>query len=158
VSGQPFFLTVAGISLSLAGFAGLLASFRQPSGSWSRVDLWRLKRIVNRSFVVLALALVPIPLFAIVSDEALTVRVVSVLLAALVLLDLVRITPGWRRDWPNDRGLLFAWTLNGGFAALALANGLWASVGVYELELGAMLFWPASIFIRVLEDLRAEAG
>ena len=157
MAGQPFFLTVAGIGLSLAGFAGLLASFRQPGGSWSRVDLWRLKRIVNRSFAVLALALVPIPVFAIVADEALTVRMVSVLLAALVLLDVASITPGWRRDWPDDRGLLVAWALNGGIAALALANGLWASVGVYELELGYLLLWPASIFMRVLGDLRAEA-
>ena len=95
--------------------------------------------------------------FAIVADEALTVRMVSVLLAALVLLDLVSITPEWRRSWPDDRGLVVAWAINGGVAAVALADTLWASVGVYELVLGLLLFWPASIFIRVLGDLRAEA-
>jgi peptide/nickel transport system permease protein len=31
MSGQAFFLTMSGISLSLAGFAGLLVAFRQPN-------------------------------------------------------------------------------------------------------------------------------
>jgi hypothetical protein len=114
-----------------------------------------LRRILNRSFVVLALA--PISVFAIVADESLTVRFVSVLLAGLVLLDLAFISPEWRLSWPDDRGLQVSWAINGGVAAVALVNFLWASVGVYELVLGFLLFWPASIFMRVPRDLRAEA-
>jgi len=158
MAGQPYFLTIAGISLSLAGFAGLLASFRQSGGSWARVDLWRLRRIVSRSFMGVALALIPIPVFAIVADEALAVRMVSIALAASVLLEQIFITPGWGRDWPDDRGRFVSLGINVATAALMLVNVLWASVGVYELALGSLLLWPASIFMRVLRDLRADAG
>ncbi|HAF08578.1 MAG TPA: hypothetical protein DCK98_00630 [Chloroflexi bacterium] len=68
MTGQPFFLTMAGISLRLAGFAGLLASFRQPSQPWTVTDLWRLRRIVNRSLASVFLARSPVPLFGIIGD------------------------------------------------------------------------------------------
>src|ERR1700716_1849895 len=122
MTGQPFFLTMAGISLSLAGFAGLLASFRQPTQPWTVTDLWRLRRIVNRSFASLFLALAPVPLFGIIGDEAAAIRIASAVFAAIVLADLAMLTPEWRRRWPDDRGLYVAWVISGSIGLLALAN------------------------------------
>ncbi|MDP9320055.1 MAG: hypothetical protein M3P16_03035 [Chloroflexota bacterium] len=158
VTGQPFFLTLAGISLSLAGFAGLLASFRQPSQPWTVTDLWRLRRIVNRSFASVFLALAPVPLFGIVGDEAAAIRIASALFGAVVFVDLVMLTPEWRRLWPGDRELYVAWLISGTLGLLLLANVAMASTGVYELGLGLVLLWPAAIFMRVLRGLRAESG
>jgi hypothetical protein len=158
MTGQPFFLTMAGISLSLAGFAGLLASFRQPTQPWTVTDLWRLRRIVNRSFASLFLALAPVPLFGIIGDEAATIRIASTVFAAVVLFDLVMLTPEWRRLWPGDRGLYVAWLISGSIGLLALANVAWASAGVYELGLVLILLWPVGIFMRVLASVRAETG
>jgi hypothetical protein len=157
MTGQPFFLTLAGISLSLAGFAGLLASFRQPSQPWTVTDLWRLRRIVNRSLASVFLALSPVPLFGIIGDEAAAIRIASALFAAVVLVDLVMLTPEWRRLWPGDRGLYIAWLISGSLGLLLAANVALASAGVYELGLVLSLLWPAAIFMRVLRAVRADA-
>lgn len=157
MAGQPFFLTMAGISLSLAGFAGLLASFRQPTQPWTVTDLWRLRRIVNRSFASVFLALAPVPVFGIIGDEAATIRITSALFAAVVFADLVVLTPEWRRLWPGDRELYVSWLISGSLGLLLLANVAIASSGVYELGLGLVLLWPAAIFMRVLRGLRPDA-
>ena len=157
MAGQPFFLTMAGISLSLAGFAGLLASFRQPSQPWTVTDLWRLRRIVNRSFISVFMALAPVPLFGIIGNELATLRITSALFAAVLLADLVLVTREWRRLWPGDRGLYTAWLISGSIALLLLANVALASGGVYELGLVLTLMWPVSIFMRVLRGMSAAA-
>jgi hypothetical protein len=156
VTGQPFFLTMAGISLSLAGFAGLLASFREPTESWTLVDLWRLRRIVNRSFASVFVALIPIPIFGIIGDEGAAFRVASAVFAALVLFDMVVITPEWRRLWPGDRSLYVAWVISGSIGLLLVANVAFVSGGVYELGLVLILLWPAGIFMRVLRSVRPK--
>ena len=156
MTGQPFFLTMAGISLSLAGFAGLLASFRDPTEPWTVVDLWRLRRIVNRSFASVLVALIPIPIFGMIGDEAAAVRLASVVFAAIVLVDLVMLTPEWRRLWPGDRSLYVAWVVSGSIGLLLLANIALASAGLYELGLVLILLWPAGIFMRVLGSVRAQ--
>jgi hypothetical protein len=83
--------------VSLAGFAGLLAPFRQPTQPWTVTDLWRLRRIVNRSFASLFLALAPVPLFGIIGDEAATIRIAAAVFAVVVFADLAMLTPEWRR-------------------------------------------------------------
>src|SRR4029077_12762149 len=113
---------MAGISLSLAGFAGLLASFRDPSEPWTVVDLWRLRRVVNRSFASVLVGLFPIPIFGIIGDEGAALRIASAVFAAVVLLDLVMLTPEWRRLWPGDRSLSVAWAISGSIGLLLLAN------------------------------------
>ena len=156
MTGQPFFLTMAGISLSLAGFAGLLASFRDASQPWTTTDLWRLRRIVNRSFASVFVALIPIPIYGILGDEAVAVRIASVVFAAVVFIDLVILTPEWRRLWPGDRSLYVAWVISGSMGLLLVANVALASAGVYELGLVLILLWPAGIFMRVLRSVRAQ--
>jgi hypothetical protein len=156
VAGQPFFLTMAGISLSLAGFAGLLASFREPTDSWTVVDLWRLQRIVNRSFASVFVALIPIPIFGIIGDEGGAVRIASAVFAAIVFFDVAMITPEWRRLWPGDRSLYVASVISGSIGLLLLVNVAFASAGVYELGLVLILLWPAGIFMRVLRSVRPK--
>jgi hypothetical protein len=39
-------LTLAGLGLSVAGFAGLVRALRE-DGRWSRADLWRLRKIID---------------------------------------------------------------------------------------------------------------
>ena len=157
MTGEPFFLTMAGIALGLAGFAGLLASFRQPSEPWTTTDLWRLRRIVNRSLATLFLALAPVPLFGILGDEHVAIRVASALFAIVVVADLGMLTPEWRRLWPGARDLYLAWLISGSLGLLLLVNVAVSSSGVYEVGLVLALMWPASIFMRVIRGLRVAA-
>jgi hypothetical protein len=80
--GQPFLLTVAGLALSVAGFAGLMAAFRRDA-SWTPTDLWRLRGIVRLSFLCMFLALAPVPIFTLVQNEALAVAISSLLVASV---------------------------------------------------------------------------
>jgi len=159
VSAQGFLLTIAGIALSLAGFSGLVAGLRPTGEPWTKTDVWRLRRIVQQCFNVLFLALVPIPIFGVVGDEAVTIRVASVVVAVVLVADVAMMTPEWRRDWPGDPNFYLAWGVDSAVAlALLLNAALWASVGVYEAALVQALFWPAVLFRLAVRNLRAERG
>ena len=45
-----FFLSLAGLGLSVAGFAGLVSAFRRRDEGWTRTELWRLRTIARLSF------------------------------------------------------------------------------------------------------------
>lgn len=51
VTGQFFFTTIAGLALSVAGFATLVTALRS-EGRWSRTSLWRLRNIVGESLTM----------------------------------------------------------------------------------------------------------
>ena len=80
--GQPFLLTLAGLALSVAGFAGLMAAFRREA-QWSATDLWRLRGIVRLSFLLMFLALVPMPVHALVANDVLAIGISSGAVAAV---------------------------------------------------------------------------
>src|SRR3990170_3621610 len=63
MEGQAFFNTVAGLSVSLAGFASLIAWLRDDATTWDPINLWRVKTIVREAFTLLFLALALIPIF-----------------------------------------------------------------------------------------------
>ena len=45
-----FFLSIAGLGMSVAGLAGLVSAFRRGEDAWDRVELWRLRAIARLSF------------------------------------------------------------------------------------------------------------
>jgi hypothetical protein len=59
VTDQFYYLTLAGLGLSVAGFAGLVTALRG-DGRWSRADLWRLRNIIQTSLVFVFVALLPV--------------------------------------------------------------------------------------------------
>jgi hypothetical protein len=73
-----FFLSVAGLALSVAGFAGLVSAFRGRDQGWTRTELWRLRMIAQLSFLLVFVALVQFPLYALSGDEALVIRIAAV--------------------------------------------------------------------------------
>lgn len=89
MEGQFFLTAIAGVAVSLAGFAGLIAAFRLRA-DWDPVNLWRVKTIVRDALVTAFLALALIPTFSITADVPTTVRIGSGLLVLFVLADLVR--------------------------------------------------------------------
>jgi hypothetical protein len=62
VTDQFYFLTLAGLGLSVAGSAGLVTALRG-DGRWSRADLWRLRNIIGTSLMFVFVALLPVPIF-----------------------------------------------------------------------------------------------
>jgi hypothetical protein len=83
IAEAPYLLSVAALSVSLAGFAGVIAAFRGGAG-WRPVDLFRVREIVEFGFVNALLALSVIPLFASIREEGRAVSIACAL-AALYL-------------------------------------------------------------------------
>ena len=77
-----FFLSLAGLGMSVAGLAGLVSAFRR-GDQWDRPDLWRLRNIARLSFLVVFLALIVYPIYSFVGDEVATIRMASGTIAAV---------------------------------------------------------------------------
>jgi hypothetical protein len=65
----PFVFSIAALSVTLAGFAGLVAAFRR-GGDWTAITVFRLREIAEFGFGNALLALVLIPLSATTGDVA----------------------------------------------------------------------------------------
>jgi len=74
MEGESLFFAVAGLSLSLAGFAALIASLRGESRTWDPINLWRVKTIIRQAFAIVFLALTLIPVFSITDVIRVTTR------------------------------------------------------------------------------------
>jgi hypothetical protein len=150
MSSQSYLLSIAGMAAGFAGFAGLVSAFRRGGEEWTSTELWRLRLIVRFCFSAVFLAVVPIPLFALINDQRATVRIASLLIAVVIAFDSMTLLPYAIRTWPGDRRVFLPAAIDGAFGLLQLVNALFGSLGIYELGLIQLLARPADIFLRVL--------
>jgi hypothetical protein len=143
-----FFLSVAGLALSVAGFSGLVTAFRRREEGWTRTELWRLRAIPRLSFILVFLALAPFPLYALSGDEALAIRLVSGLVVLAYLIDIV-IPRFDMANWPG-RSWLASAVADSAFALVPLFNIFAAQTGLLELALLLRLIHPVNLFLLVL--------
>jgi len=145
-----FFLSLAGLGLSVAGFAGLVSAFRRRDEGWTRTELWRLRTIARLSFTLVFLALLPFPLFALSGDEVLVIRLMSALVVLLYVGDIV--APRFDRDNWSSRSWLASALVDAAFALVSLVNLFVAQTGLLELALILRLLHPINLFLRVLRS------
>ena len=150
VTDQFYYLTLAGLGLSVAGFAGLVTALRG-DGRWSRADLWRLRNIIQTSLVFVFVALLPVPIFRAVGDERLTISIMSAVVALIFANGLVR---AFRddREWPGyakAAALIVAPQI-----ALMLVNVFLSSIALLMFGLLSVLSFPVQLFIRVIRDFQ----
>lgn len=143
-----FFLSVAGLALSVAGFAGIVSAFRNREQGWTRTELWRLRAIPRLSITLVFLALLPFPLYALTGDEALVIRAVSGLVILAYVGEMVAAAFD-RASWPGRTWLVGA-AGSAVFALVSLVNLVVAHVGLLEIALLLLLLEPAALFVRVL--------
>ena len=150
VTDQFYYLTLAGLGLSVAGFAGLVTALRG-DGRWSRADLWRLRNIIQTSLVFVFVALLPVPIFRAVGDERVTISIMSAVVALIFANGLVR---AFRedREWPGyakQAALIVAPQI-----ALMLVNVFLSSIALLMFGLLSVLSFPVQLFIRVIRDFQ----
>jgi hypothetical protein len=152
---------IAGISMSFAGFAGLLLAVRPKDSPWQRSEIGQINAIVGYALTALFSALFVVPL-ASVLDVATAIRFTSA--AALVIgfyQHQIRVGTAWSRWHKIERLSRRQWVLEGGaFMVLAiveqlllLANVVQPSQELYELALATMLGTPALIFLVVISQV-----
>ncbi len=152
MTGQFFFTTVAGLALSVAGFASLVTALRS-EGRWSRTSLWRLRAIVGESLTMTVVAVLPLPVYyAVGGDEATTIRIISGLLALKFVLAVTGVLRGgW--EW-GRRYVIQAVVLLGIQVVLQVVN-LW--LGSLPLLMFGFIWWltfPIQLLYRVIRDFQ----
>lgn len=153
MEGQPFFNTVAGLSVSLAGFASLIAWLRDDATTWDPINLWRVKTIVRHALTIAALALVLSPIYSMAQSLATTVRIGSVLIILFEVADMLKN----RHPDPEIWSPAYTWKVNmaGGslYIAVQVVNLWLASLGLLQLSFLLLLGSPAGIFYNFVREL-----
>jgi hypothetical protein len=159
MEGQFFFTAVAGVSVSLAGFAALIAALREDSRTWDPINLWRVKTIVRQAVTILFLALVSIPIFSMTNDIRATTRLGSIGLVFGLGIDVFINRHPDPAIWIPRRSWTVAMVSSAVYAALQLVNISLANLGILQLGLLLALIEPAGIFSNFVRELgrpRAE--
>jgi hypothetical protein len=84
ITDLPFLLSIAGLSASLAGLAGLVAGLRRSDGL-RPIDAFRLREIVEFAFANMLLALSLVPLATLTASVEAAVRIVAVAAGAYLV-------------------------------------------------------------------------
>jgi len=149
---QFFYLSIAGLALSVAGFAGLVTAFRHDEG-WTRANLWRVRNIVRRSIVLVLTALLPFPAFALTNDEPTALRTTAAALIAAMLYDMVGVFRE-RDQWGDARWIRPYLVLGAAELLLPILTFVFASVGLLMLSLIVRLEHPMHLFLNVISTFR----
>jgi hypothetical protein len=151
----PFFFSVAALSVSLAGFAGLVGAFRRGT-DWRPIDVFRLREIAEFGLTTALIALLPIPLAATSSDLPVSMRIAAVIgLAYLIGGSLVL----ERRRRSLRLTSTMAWyalagVIDAGALGAAIATIVAGAVGLFEWLLLFLLARPMFAFLLVVSSLR----
>jgi hypothetical protein len=156
----PFLFSIAALSASLAGLAGLVAALRRGEGL-RPIDAFRLREIVEFAFANVLFCVAIIPLSQIVPGG--TGDVVRVAAGLAILYGVAstvvlarrsrRARIAWTRGWAGAAlGLLITTVL----AALAVIST--GSIASYEALLVLMLARPMVAFLLVLSSFETPSG
>jgi hypothetical protein len=149
---QFFYLSVAGLALSVAGFAGLVTAFRHDEG-WTRTSLWRVRNIVRLSISLVVIALLPFPVFALMNDEATAIRVTALALIAILLYDMVSAVRE-RGQWRDTSWVTVFLVMGSVELLLHILTFVFATPGLLMLSLIGRLEHPMHLFYNVIASFR----
>jgi hypothetical protein len=153
----PFVFSIAALSVTLAGFAGLVAAFRR-GAEWKPIDVFRLREIAEFGLGNALLALVLIPLSTTTGDLATALRTCGVLGLIFVLGGVVLLMRRQRRlGVPGERGwYMLATAIDVAAIVAGVATILMGTIGSFEWQLLFLLARPMVAFTLVLASLRYD--
>jgi len=147
----PFFISIAGLSASLAGLAGLVAALRRGEGL-DAADRYRLRQIVEFAFANITFAVLIFPLSSLLGSLGSAIQLLAATIALYLVINALLLV---RRARTHGIPLSRAWVwsvalLNLGALALAAYTVATASVGAYAGLLVILLVRPMFAFLFVL--------
>jgi hypothetical protein len=155
--------TIAGVSMSFAGFAGLFLALRPKDTEWSSREVGQLKSIVTFALTALFCALLVVPGSSLIG-EASAIRLISgIALVFEFYGHQIRVGTAWSR-WSRLERLPRRELLLTGIPfvvvaiveqLLLLANVIQPSVELFELAVIAILATPALVFPLVVSRIAA---
>ena len=96
VPSEVLLVGIATLGVTLAGFAGVVAVFREDD-TWTDVHTFRLRVLVRNSLAVMFMSLLPLVFFAGIGDERAAIGAASVSSAAWMLISIVQLQRQWLR-------------------------------------------------------------
>jgi hypothetical protein len=152
VEGQPFFTTIAGLAVSLAGFGAVIAWLRDDPTGWDPVNLWRVKTIVRHALTIAFLCLALVPIHTFTGDDAMTIRIGSALFVLFELSDLWRLRDPDPVVWDPISLRVFIAT-SGALVLLGIVNVFVGGLGLLQALALAVLTSPAGIFFNFVREM-----
>ena len=160
MEAQPFFTTIAGLAVSLAGFGAVIGWLRDDPSEWDPINLWRVKTIVRHAITIAFICLALVPIYSFTQHESMTIRIGSAATAVFSISDMWRVRRPDPSVWDAVSWRVFV-TMSGALAVLGLMNVFWASLGMLQVLILALLTSPAGIFTNFVREMgtrsRAEA-
>lgn len=157
----PYLFSIATLSVSLAGFAGLVAAFRR-GAELRQMDLFRLREIAEFGFANAVLALSLIPLSSLPGGTASAVRIAAAFSLVYLLAHSAVLVGRWRRNRVpvQVHEVVIISVLN---VAILITIGITTASGAmaaYQSLLLLLLARPMTAFLFVLAALpeRERAG
>ncbi len=152
MEAQPFFTTVAGLSVSLAGFGAVIGWLRDDPSGWDPINLWRVKTIVRHAFSIAFLCLSLVPIHSFSQNDTITIRVGSAFAVLFAFSDVWRVRHPDPAVWDASSWRVFI-SMSGGLAIVAFGNIFWSSLGVLQVVVLVFLTSPAGIFGNFVREM-----
>src|SRR2546425_2104001 len=160
ISEAPFFLAVAALNVTLAGFSGLLAAFHR-GDQLKTFDVFHLRGLAETGLANALIALITIPLATALGDLGATTRVGGAVVLAYVVVQIAVFALRQRRmsiraAAPQAVGAI---AIDVAVIACAVVAIVVQVVSAYESLMVLLLARPMWDFVRVLGDMaRPEAS
>ena len=149
-----FLFSIAGLSVTLSGFSGLVAAFRR-GGEWKGIDAYRLRQIPEMGLATALLVLATIPLSETVRSASVAIQLAALVAVVftfshgVVLLirarrQALKLTPG---------NFAFALVIDVTILALGATAIVVGSPTAFEWLLVSMLARPMLAFVLALTEL-----
>ena len=153
---DAFFLTVAGIAMSFAGFAGLMNTLRRRGEAWAPMELYQLRIIVAYAISTLFGALSTIPFVELFGQREGTQWLGAVMLVVAAALGVGNMVS----DLRHGHGTVLPTRVRATFTAITilgllafLGTALSGALPLYRVALILMLAMPAGTFVYVVARL-----
>ncbi len=155
---ESFFLTIAGVAMSFAGFAGLINALRQRGDRWVAMELYQLRLIVAYAIATLFGALATVPFVELLGQLDGVRWLGLVMLLVATALGFGNILSDIRHG--HGHGVVLRTRVRAAFTTIAVL-GLVALFGtattgspsLYRLALVLMLAMPAGTYAYVIARL-----
>jgi hypothetical protein len=150
----PFFTAIATVSMTLAGFAGLLVAFRRGDQLRS-FDVFHLRGIAETGLATALIALMTIAVATLVGDLRTATRALAAVVLAFITFQIVVFALRQRRmSVPiGARQAIGAGAIDLAIVVLAVVIIVVGKVGAYEALLLLLIARPMWDFVRVLRAM-----
>ena len=151
VPGETFFMSMGGLGVSLAGFAGLISALDRRPIAHSPVAAYRITGIVFLGFMLTLAGFGTVAAYTVTGENLdWTIRAGTILLVLPYIRGFLQVRPG--PAWSNERERWFAIAGLAGLTIITLGNLVFASLGYLQLLMLAALIGPAQIFYNTVRD------